>query len=79
MPATQSKPALSPAEKKEKKERDRQLFLVKIHCMINMAVSMMNFTSRGEFLKEVLGGDYSQVAWYLSTWTVLQFFNFNNN
>ena len=69
MPATQSKPALSPAEKKEKKERDRQLFLVKIHCMINMAVSMMNFTSRGEFLKEVLGGDYSQVAWYLSTWT----------
>ena len=34
-----------------------------------MAVSMMNFTSRGEFLKEVLGGDFSQVAWYLSTWT----------
>eukprot|EP00943_MAST-04B_sp_MAST-4B-sp1_P005875 g5875.t1 len=69
MPATLSKAALTAEEEKEKKARDRQLLLVKIHCMINMAVSMMNFTSRGEFLKEVLGGDFSQVAWYLSTWT----------
>ena len=67
MPTTLSKPEQD--AEKAKKMRDRQILLVKVHCMINMAVSMMNFTSRGEFLKEVLGGDYSQVAWYMSTWT----------
>eukprot|EP00035_Acanthoeca_spectabilis_P031718 m.15442 g.15442 ORF g.15442 m.15442 type:complete len:234 (+) comp4915_c0_seq1:1658-2359(+) len=54
----------------------RQLELVYIHCAMNMAVSILNFSTRTELLKEVLaknGTDpkdmYSTVAWYLSMWT----------
>eukprot|EP00912_Choanoflagellata_sp_UC4_P001564 UC4_evm5s991 len=47
----------------------KQLLLVKSHCTINMAVSILNFTTRGEILKDILGGDYVQVANYLSAWT----------
>ena len=66
MPAVNSKTDAASTEAKAKKQ---QLRLVQIHCAINMAVSMMNFTSRGILLQEVLGGDYSKVAGYMSTWT----------
>jgi MFS family permease len=55
----------------EEKRKKQQFSLVMSHVTINMAVSIMNFQTRGEFLKNVLGGDYSAVGRYMSYWTGL--------
>ena len=51
--------------------KQQQLSLVMSHVTINMAVSIMNFQTRGEILKNILGGDYSSVGRYMSYWTGL--------
>ena len=54
-------------------KRERQLTLVLSHVTINIAVSLLNFTTRGEILRRVLGkrGDYSVVGKWMSYWTGL--------
>ena len=51
-------------------EKQNQLKLVMSHVTINMAVSIMTFTTRGELLKQVFkSGDYTQVGKIMSYWT----------
>jgi len=50
--------------------KQKQLALVMSHVTINMAVSILTFTTRGELLKRVLGGnDFAAVGKYMSYWT----------
>jgi MFS transporter, DHA1 family, tetracycline resistance protein len=54
----------------QKKAKAAQLSLVMSHLTLNMAVSIMTFTTRGELLKMVLKSkDYSQVGRIMSYWT----------
>jgi DHA1 family tetracycline resistance protein-like MFS transporter len=55
----------------QKQRKQQQFNLVMAHVTINMAVSIFNFQTRGELLKNVLGGDYSAVGRYMSYWTGL--------
>ena len=51
-------------------KKQNQLKLVMSHVTINMAVSIMTFTTRGELLKQVFkSGDYTQVGKIMSYWT----------
>ena len=56
-------------QSKEDEKKKAQLKLVQTHCTINMAVSILNFTTRGEMLLPLVGGDYNQVSTYMATWT----------
>lgn len=53
--------------------KEQQLTLVLSHVTINIAVSLLNFTTRGEILRRVLGdkGDYAEVGKWMSYWTGL--------
>ena len=69
--AGMSKPAEDEAEAARKRS---QLKLVMLHCTINMTVSILNFHTRGELLKNLpkAGGElhsYDDVARYMAMWT----------
>ena len=55
-------PSAAPKSTIASKEIKRQIMLVQSHCAINMAVSILNFSTRGEILLQILKGDYQQVG-----------------
>ena len=73
--AGMSKPEPTAPEAEAEAARKRsQLKLVMLHCTINMTVSILNFQTRGELLKNLpkAGGvlhSYDDVAWYMAMWT----------
>ena len=58
-----------PTSRKDDSEKRQQLLLVRSHCVINMAVSILNFSTRGELLLELLQGDTEKLAAYLGYYT----------
>jgi MFS family permease len=64
--AEQSKEAVDASAEKKKQ---RQLKLIRLHCFLNAFVSMLNYTTRTEILREICGGDFGKMAGIMSTWT----------
>eukprot|EP00940_MAST-03C_sp_MAST-3C-sp2_P001318 g1318.t1 len=57
------------ASVKEISFKQQQLMLVRSHCVINMAVSILNFSTRGEIMLKLLNGDTEKLSAYLGYWT----------
>jgi MFS family permease len=63
--AEQSKEPPSAADVK----KQRQLKLIRLHCFLNAFVSMLNYTTRTEILREICQNDFGRMASIMSTWT----------
>ena len=53
------------------REKMKQLNCVMSHVTINMAVSILNFSTRGEILRDIVKGDFATVGRYLGRWTAI--------
>jgi hypothetical protein len=70
MPALSKESTAKDGAKDDAKPVDEALVnLCNMHATLNMFVSILNYTTRTELLKDLLKGDFAQTSAYMSMWT----------